>query len=210
MLSSKKDLKFSIIIPAHNSDAFIDKALMSVYNQDYDYDQYEIIVVCDKCTDNTPAIAKEYTDKVIKVDYGRDGLARQAGIDIAKGQYILFMDDDDWWLHEYVLKTLDDYAAQLEHFDVLCFGFIWKSIGYTGPVRFLNGRKVLWPNVWSKMYNREWLIRSGVRFGDARMISDLHFSRALMAHDPETAYLDQPLYYYNYMRIGSQTEREGK
>lgn len=203
-------MKFSIIIPAHNSAAFIDKALMSVCSQDYNCDDYEIIVVCDNCTDKTGAIAMEYTDKVIKVNYGRDGLARQAGIDIAKGDYILFMDDDDWWLHEYVLKTLDDYADQIGNFDVLCFGFIWKSIGYTGPVRYLNGHKVLWPAVWSKMYNREWLKKTGVRFGDARMISDLHFSRDLMAQDPDLAYLDQPLYYYNYMRVGSQTEREGK
>ncbi len=203
-------MKFSIIIPAHNSAAFIDKALSSIYNQDYNWNLFETIVVCDNCTDKTAAVAMEYTDKVIKVNYGRDGLARQAGIDIATGKWLLFMDDDDWWLHEYVLKTLDDYADQIGNFDVLCFGFIWKSIGYTGPVRYLNGHKVLWPAVWSKMYNREWLKKTGVRFGDARMISDLHFSRDLMAHDPDLAYLDQPLYYYNYMRVGSQTEREGK
>ena len=199
-------MKFSIIIPAHNSDAFIDKALMSVYNQDYDYDNYEIIVVCDNCTDNTAAIAKEYTDKVIKVNYGRDGLARQAGIDAAKGEYILFMDDDDWWLHEYVLKTLDDYANQIKNFDILCFGFIWKTIGYTGPLRYLKRCQVLWPNVWSKMYRRSWLLQTGVRWTDQRMTSDLRFSRDLQAHSPELAFLDQPLYYYNYMRKGSQTE----
>ena len=61
-------MKFSIIIPAHNSVAFIDKALSSIYNQDYNRNLFETIVVCDNCTDKTAAVAMEYTDKVIYLD----------------------------------------------------------------------------------------------------------------------------------------------
>lgn len=208
MLSSKIDLKFSVIIPAHNSEAFLHKAIFSIKSQMFT--DYELIVVCDACDDGTEAVARAYADKVIVTDYGRDGLARQAGMDAAEGEFVLFMDDDDWWLHEYVLNVLNDYAEQIQNFDILCFGFIWKGVGYTGPIRYINGRQTLWPAVWSKMYRRSWLMHTQVRWTDQRMISDLQFARDLMAHDPELAYLDQPLYYYNYMREGSQTEREGK
>ena len=207
MLQSKS-IKFSVIIPAHDSECFIHKAISSVKQQTFT--DYELIVVCDACHDGTEDIARAYADKVIVTNYGRDGLARQAGIDASQGEFILFMDDDDWWLHEYVLQILNDYADQLKEFDVLCFGFIWKSIGYTGPIRYLKGMQTLWPNVWSKMFRRSWLLKSGVRWTDQRMTSDLNFSRDVMREGPELAFLDQPLYYYNYMRPGSQTEREGK
>ena len=204
MLSSKS-IKFSVIIPAHNSEAFLHKAISSIKSQVFT--DYELIVVCDACDDGTEAVARAYADKVIVTDYGRDGLARQAGIDAAVGQFLLFMDDDDWWLHEYVLTILSEYADQIRNFDVLCFGFIWKGIGYTGPIRYIEGRQTLWPNVWSKMYRHGWLGRNGIRFGDQNMDSDLWFNRSVMEHDPELAFLDQPMYYYNYMRSGSQTEQ---
>ena len=55
-------MMFSIIIPAHNAAEYIRKGLDSIKSQSYK--DYELIVVCDACTDNTEAIAREYTDKV--------------------------------------------------------------------------------------------------------------------------------------------------
>ena len=197
--------EFSIIIPAHNSAAFIDKALSSIYNQDYNRNLFETIVVCDECNDNTLAVAQEYTDKTIVTDFGRDGLARQAGIEKAEGDWLLFMDDDDWWLHEYVLATLHDMTC--EPFDLLLFGFIWKGVGNMSPIRTTpDGRTAYWPNVWSKMYRRKWIQQEDIRFGPERMISDLYFSKSIMRHGPVIYQLHEPLYYYNYMRVGSQTE----
>ena len=196
---------FSVIIPAHNSEKFIAKALDSIRGQIYERDWYEIIVVCDECHDATADVARLYTSKVIETNYGRDGLARQAGIDIAEGRWILFMDDDDWWLHEYVLQTLNEQVD--ETFDILLFGFIWKGIGNTDPIRNMpDGRTGYWPNVWSKMHNREWLLRTGIRWTGQRMTSDLKFSRDEFRQGPKIKVLHQPLYYYNYMRVGSQTE----
>lgn len=198
-------IDFSIIIPAHNSEAFISRALESVRSQIYDRNWYEIIVVCDDCQDATADVARLYADHVIETSYGRDGLARQAGIDIAQGRWILFMDDDDWWLHEYVLQTLNEQID--ETFDILLFGFIWKGIGNTDPIRHMpDGRTGYWPNVWSKMHNREWLLKTGIRWTGQRMTSDLKFSRDEFRQGPKIKVLHQPLYYYNYMRQGSQTE----
>jgi len=193
---------FSIIIPAHNSADFITTALRSVRAQEYSRNMYELIVVCDACTDNTEDVARKYADKVIVTNYGRDGLARQEGIDAADGNWILFMDDDDWWLHEYVLATLARLCDMST--DIVCFGFIWKHIGLV-----TQERKIL-PNVWSKMYRRDFLERSGVRFDDTKMASDLVFNRRLLEQLPTIRTEAQALYYYNYMRKGSQTEEASR
>ena len=68
---------FSVIIPAHNSQAYIRKGLESIRQQRFT--DYELIIVCDACTDDTELVAKAYTDKVIVTEYGLDGMARNAG-----------------------------------------------------------------------------------------------------------------------------------
>ena len=112
-------MKFSIIIPAHNSASYIRKALDSIKAQTFK--DYELIVVCDSCTDNTQAIAEEYGATTVKVGYGRDGLTRNEGLARANGEYVLFMDDDDWWLHEYVLSQLNDKLEECPDVDVIVF-----------------------------------------------------------------------------------------
>ena len=98
-------MRFSVIIPAHNAAGHIRKALDSVRSQTFR--DYELIVVCDSCTDGTQQIAREYGARTETVEYHADGMTRNRGLELAQGEWILFMDDDDWWLHEYVLEMLD-------------------------------------------------------------------------------------------------------
>lgn len=197
-------MKYSIIIPAHNSADYIDKALDSIDSQTYK--DYELIVVCDACTDRTEHIAKSSirgnsTDKVITVDYNNIGLTRNAGIDVARGEYILFMDDDDWWLHEFVLEQIDQ---AIRGADVLCFGFIWKYRGYTSPHR---DAKTVWPAVWNKCWKRTAI---GVnRFPD-KFPEDVLFNAAVFKRSLDIKFLEMPLYYYNYWREGSYSRRTGQ
>ena len=87
---------FSVIVPAHNSVRFIRTGLMSIKNQEFH--DYELIVVCDSCTDDTETIVKRYADKTIRSDLHSGGGARNIGLDAARGTWILFMDDDDWFM----------------------------------------------------------------------------------------------------------------
>lgn len=193
-------MKFSIIIPAHNSEDYLWRALESIRRQSFT--DYELIVVCDACTDDTKALAKIYTDKVIITDYGNDGLARNAGMDAATGDWLLFMDDDDWWLHDYVLAILAEQCTADADFDVLCFGFIMKGIGPCYPLR-PNG--MIWPNVWSKCWRRSFT--DAFRFKKIDMASDLQFvNDVIEGKMVRFGFLDSHLYFYNYMRAGSQTE----
>ena len=115
--------KYSIIIPAHNAEDCLGRCLDSVVSQRVK--DYELIVVCDACTDKTADVVRKYGEKPIIVDYQRDGLARNAGLDAARGEWVLFLDADDWWMHEYVLTQLDGVLNPL--WDILFFSFICES-----------------------------------------------------------------------------------
>lgn len=196
-------MKFSIIIPAYNAENYIRRALDSIKSQTFT--DYELIVVCDSCTDRTVEIAKEYTDKVEIVDYHQDGFTRNKGIDVAQGDWLLFMDDDDWWLHEYVLEQLNQKLTENPNIDILCFSFIFKGWKYASP-RGNNGCR--WLATWNKCWRREFV--GNARFSDVYSKSDVDFDRRVFARRPKVLDWDMPMYYYNYLREGSISEQAKK
>ena len=197
-------MKFSIIIPAHNSAEYLPKALYSITNQLY-WD-YELIVVCDSCTDLTEDVAKSYGAITDRVNFGCDGPTRSRGLDLARGDWVLFMDDDDWWVRPDVLEILagliDDKRFD---FDILAFAFEWPNYSISLP-RSNNGN--YWPAVWSKCWSRDFI--GNTRFPNVPMESDFEFWKAMAAKGPRIVDLNAVMYHYNYMRKGSQTERNAK
>lgn len=100
--------KFSVIIPAYNCEKFIAETIESVFNQTYL--DFEIIVIDDGSTDRTKSLINQYlSDKIIYIFQENQGvsIARNRGIDIAKGEYIAFLDCDDLWLPEKLEKQLE-------------------------------------------------------------------------------------------------------
>ena len=91
-------LALSVIMPAYNCEAWLDKAVTSVLSQKTTYD-YELIVVEDGATDRTAEIADAYADdpRVTVIHQENRGFsgARNCGIDVARGEYLLFVDSDD-------------------------------------------------------------------------------------------------------------------
>lgn len=194
-------MRFSIIIPAYNAENHIRKALDSIKQQVFT--DYELIVVCDSCTDKTAEIAVEYGAKVETVNYHQDGYTRNRGIEVAQGEWVLFMDDDDWWMHEYVLTLLDEKIRELQNVDIICFSFIFKHWKYATP----KGNKgCRWIAVWNKCWRREFI--GDTRFSDKYSISDLDFHNRMMAKRPKIFDWDVLMYYYNYLREGSISEEQ--
>lgn len=195
---------FSIIIPAYNAENYIRKAFDSVRQQSFE--DYELIVVCDACTDNTYEVASEYTENVYNVSFHNDGLARNFGLDVAQGRFVLFMDDDDWFLHEFVLDMLNrklrTYKSKV---DVLCFGFIYAHKGYASPIssRFNSNKR--WIAVWNKCWKRKAIGKT--RFPNIERCSDRYFNKEMFEKSLTIIDWDMPMYYYNYLRVGSQTEK---
>lgn len=201
--------KFSIIVPAFNAEDRLDEVLGSITLQENVDGLYELIVVCDRCKDNTEKIAREkYGAITAEVDFGNDGLSRSKGLDMATGDWVLFLDDDDHWLHEYVLdlinKTIDRFG---DTFDMLQFGFIWKTKGYYGSrSTIVNGQQNIYSNVWTKCIRRSFI--GDIRFPNVHSISDSKFIAQICEKKPRVSFLDLPMYYYNWARPGSISQKD--
>lgn len=98
----------SVIIPVFNGQLYLRAALESVFGQDHK--PYEVIVVDDGSTDKTPDIIREFND-VIYLRQSNKGVAaaRNRGLDIARGEFIAFLDQDDVW-------TRNKLAVQVQYF----------------------------------------------------------------------------------------------
>ena len=122
------NIKFSVIIPVYNGASFVSKTIQSVLDQEYP--AHEIIAIDDGSTDESPAILNRYKDQIITrriQNVGCSG-ARNAGISMATGNYVAFLDHDDLWFKnrlkvqtEAILKYPEigffccNYAVRLKH-----------------------------------------------------------------------------------------------
>lgn len=92
-------LLFSVVIPTYNRACKLQRALESVFAQSYD--NYEILVMDDGSTDNTAEVVASFADPRITYrrdkNFGGPSRPRNKGIALAKGQWICFLDSDDWW-----------------------------------------------------------------------------------------------------------------
>lgn len=118
-------MRFSIIIPNYNSEKTIKKCLDSILQQTYK--DYEIIIVDDISTDNSVKFIKEYKDKRIKLielhKKAFNGGARNIGVRESTGEYILFLDCDDWVYSKdslfTIAKTIDFF-----HYDLVRLPYV--------------------------------------------------------------------------------------
>ena len=177
-----RDLFFSIIIPVYNVEAFLRDCLDSVLRQSFP--DWEAICVNDGSTDGSAAILEEYTVKdprikVITQVNGGLSSARNAGLKAAEGEYILFLDSDDW-LEDDALKVL---AGKVDGEDMLCFSgrrFFEKEGKYHEPdhlaeVSYRSGmdyynenalqrRDFAFVCVVLRIYKRSFIEKNGLRF----------------------------------------------
>ncbi|EJS75292.1 glycosyltransferase family 2 protein [Bacillus cereus] len=104
-------MQISIIVPTYNASKFIEETIHSVLNQSFQ--DWELIIIDDCSTDNTVQKLNEFkkSDQRIRVKVLEENsgaaIARNMGIDMAKGRYIAFLDSDDLWLPKKLEKQLD-------------------------------------------------------------------------------------------------------
>ena len=113
-------MKFSVIIPVYNVEAYLQACLDSVLNQTFE--DWEAICVNDGSTDNSAAILEEYGHKdgrfkIVNQPNGGLSAARNTGLKAAAGEYVLFLDSDDWLEG----NALERVSESLANEDMLCF-----------------------------------------------------------------------------------------
>lgn len=114
----------SVIIPIYNVEAYLEKCVKSVLSQDYG--NLEVILVDDGSPDGCPALCDSFAaaDSRVKVVHKANaglGLARNSGMEVATGEYITFVDSDDWWEPNALTPIVDKILA--EDADTVMFGF---------------------------------------------------------------------------------------
>jgi glycosyltransferase involved in cell wall biosynthesis len=125
----------SVIIPVYNAEKYLKKCLKSVIEQTYK--EFEVILINDGSTDNSAVIAKYFEQKdkrirVIEQENSGPAQARNRGIEAAVGEYIAFIDSDDWVSPEMLMELYN--AAERETADLVICGFEYFSKGKTRRV----------------------------------------------------------------------------
>jgi glycosyltransferase involved in cell wall biosynthesis len=202
----------SIIVPVYNMEGYLDRCMSSILNQTYK--NLEIILVDDGSTDSSPKMCDDYAlkDNRIKVVHKENGGlsdARNAGLKIATGNYIGYVDSDDWieldmyermydacvennaqlvvcrYFREYDDKTVDDGTPRIEIFsrDEILRIYITDKDGY-----------MVYNSVWSKLFKRE--LVEGVVFPKGQNSEDIMYTTRALCKLDKAVYIDTCLYHY--------------
>jgi glycosyltransferase involved in cell wall biosynthesis len=186
----------SIIIPMYNVAQYLEKCIGSVYNQGLDEREFEVILVDDESPDNSLIVAKNLTiDKgnVTIISQKNKGLggARNTGILNATGEYLLFLDADDWYLPNVLQSILS--IAQEHQLDILEFAAqgitpqgqiqyhctaksntVCEGIAYYNSVRYMY-------SACNKLYKTDFLKSNSLLFSEHIFIEDFEFNTRTFA-----------------------------
>lgn len=134
------NIKISVVIPAYNAENYIKKTLNSVLNQTYN--NYEIIVIDDGSKDSTKKIVNEITDSRIKYFYQENqgvSTARNEGVKKSNGEYIAFLDSDDFWKKEFLEECIEA-IKKYPNINLFCTRI--QNV-YKNELGKINGEKVI-------------------------------------------------------------------
>lgn len=219
----------SVIIPVYNVEKFLNRCVDSILSQTYK--NIEIILVDDGAQDSSPQICDEYAHKDIRVkvihkNNGGLASARNAGLKVAKGDYILFVDSDDW-IKDITIEELLNIAVKNQ---VDFVRFIPVSAGYPDrpdgtPINFgtedfmedgvYNKEKMIrdiYPRLfvtpqltmgpivaaWRSLYNRKFLVDNNLYFDEEVKYSEDAIFSAKVVYNSNKFYYIKGGYYYNY------------
>ena len=200
----------SIVVPIYNVEKYLHRCVDSLLNQTYG--NYEIILVDDGSTDDSLEICDEYRLKdkrvqVIHQDNGGLSRARNSGIKIAKGEYIAFVDSDDW-VSEYYLETLINTArntgADIVECEIMRTSGVENSISGHSAVyisystvealRLLIEDNVFHQYVWNKLYRRD--LMADLYFPHGKTNEDEFWTYRIFANAQKIVKTNSVLYYY--------------
>lgn len=217
----------SVIIPTHNVEQYIERCLLSITNQTLK--NIEIIVIDDGSTDKSCEIINKIANqdpRIITIlnskSSGNSGTPRNQGLHYANGEYICFVDADDYidstMLADLYLKGNSECADV-----VTSSGFYRETFG-TNEVEIIDlgnisydpnlhhSRESLlkvpqFPIIWFRMYRNDFLRQNKILLGDYKVSADVIFSLKCLLLANKIVQVDGIYYHYNFDRPGSTIER---
>ena len=215
----------SIIIPVYNVEKYLKECLDSIVNQTFR--DFEIICINDGSTDSSPEILNKYAQKdnrfiVISQENQGQGVARNRGIEIANGEYIMFLDSDDWLdtntfelCYKQIKECKNDfvmfgYSNYYEERNLLVpnttklkpfKGIENKSINLkTLDIPFYNNSFCV-----TQIYSKEFLDKNNIRFSTDKNGEDILFVSKAIIESSSISIIDKPLYVYRRRMFSTTT-----
>lgn len=197
----------TVIINVYNREKYIKKCIDSVINQTYK--NLEILIINDGSTDNTLKICKTYRDKRIKIITTKNqglSLSRNVGIDNAKGEYLYFIDSDDFIESdtiEYLYNLCKKYKSDFSTCEpLIIYDYNYKNKQPREKIKVLNKQQMLKKvlisekyknSTWNKLIKKE--LYNNVRF-ENRIINDVVVTYKLVLKSEKIVYSNQKKYCY--------------
>ena len=226
MFGTVKEPVVSIVMPVYNAEDHLEESLRSVLEQTYK--NLEIICVDDGSTDSGPAAIerlarKDSRIKMLSQENSGAGVARNKGMDEAKGDYLFFFDADDL-LHKNAIRTLVNISEK-KGTDIVLFGyskfdgrrrirvdFSARTLGV--PLNRVISPKEISDRLfqadhgmpWNKFYRTDFLTKSGIRFQSLRNTNDEYFSRITTVEAEHILFLNKRFAGY---RVGNKKSLRG-
>ncbi len=213
----------SVIIPVYNTEQYLRQCLDSVVNQTFK--DIEIICVNDCSTDNSLQILKEYQHKdnrIIIIDLTENkgaGNARNNGVNVAKGQYLTFIDSDDWIKENYIevlYNAIKKYKTNVAVARIIKYDNIKKTfIKYSKIHNFYNKslktssdkKNILLSipvaMVAALIVEKDFVINNNIVFIKTKQIEDLIYFFTLLSHNSSFVYIKDQLFFYRINRAES-------
>lgn len=222
-------MKVSVVVPVYNNEKYLDKSIECIMKQTYS--DIEIILVNNGSRDKSLQICNEYAKKdarIVVIDVPENigaGEARNRGIDTAQGEYIAFLDADDWYEPSMLEKLLR--AVLISDYDVAICGYetYVEGTGITNNEIFSpTSSKLListdvrmffsktFPDgmagfLWNKIYKLSVIKENGVRFPNTERLEDGFFNIDFFASAKSCVIISDVLYHY---RISTQADLSRK
>lgn len=211
----------SIIIPIYNVEQYLEQCLNSVL-VDNCIDNMEVICVNDGSTDNSLGICNLYTEKyknlkVISQPNAGLSAARNTGLKNATGEYVCFLDSDDFLLPN-TLKQIEELIRNRYSVDVICCNTVANGIEPAFPInlKFFHGSGVdfceyfyskmhfAYPTeAWHYICRKEFLLHNKILFKHGYLHEDEDFTPRILLYAKEVALFSMPIIFYRVKRAGS-------
>ncbi|MBR2958425.1 MAG: glycosyltransferase [Bacteroidales bacterium] len=207
-------MKISIVIPIYNVEQYLEQCLSSIQAQKYD--DLEVICVNDGSTDDSRKILTEWAThfpqmRIIDRENGGLSAARNTGLKAAKGDYIVFIDSDDWVEPTMLSRISEEVKGE----DMICFACRKSDYGATDALvpeqsdgwtyynqHALEHRIIPFVCVWQRYYRREFLIENRLHFREGILHEDNEFTPRACLHAKSIKVIPDVLYNYR-VRPGS-------
>lgn len=210
----------SIVIPVYNAEQYLDRCIQSVINQTYKY--IEVILINDGSRDNSQLICEKYVKRdnrvqLINIQNRGPSAARNIGINISKGQFIQFIDSDDY-LESNMIKVLVEEIKNNAQWVICGYRSIHDnnyiidrkpSIGYFDNIAFKNEFAVLYEKLffqylWNKIYLSDIIKSNNISFNEeVKRGEDIIFNIEYLNYVNNITVIDKIL--YNYVRLNEQS-----